>query len=114
MTTQQVADRLVELCRKGEFVRAEQELYGPNIVHVEFDGKEFTGYETVLQKEVQFLAKLKAEPTVEVSDPIVAGDYFTIRMYMHCEHEDRGKININEIIIYKVTDGKIVYLKCYL
>ncbi len=35
MTTQQVADRLVELCRKGEIFQAQEELYGDNILCIE-------------------------------------------------------------------------------
>ena len=35
MTTQQVANRLVDLCRKGQIVQAIEELYDNDIVSVE-------------------------------------------------------------------------------
>lgn len=35
MTTQQVADRLIALCRKEKNVEALKELYAPNIVSTE-------------------------------------------------------------------------------
>ena len=113
MNTHEIANRLVELCRKGDFVEAEIELYDANIIHIEIDNQEFKGFNDVLLKEEQFLAKLKTKPLIEVSDPIVAGKYFTIRMFMQCEHEERGAFTIEEIIIYKVNNGKIVYLRCY-
>jgi hypothetical protein len=114
MDTTQIANRLVELCRKGQFVQAEQELYAADIVHIEIDGKEFKGFDEVLQKEVDFLEELKAAPVMEVSDPLVAGNYFSIRMRIQCEHNQRGKIDMDELLVYKVADGKIVNLKCYL
>ena len=114
MNTTEIANRLVELCRKNEFVQAERELYAADIVHIEVDGTEFKGFDDVLQKEIQFLEQLKSAPVTEVSDPLVAGNYFTIRMRMQCEHNQRGKMDMDELLLYKVAGGKIVYLKCYL
>lgn len=114
MDTTQIANRLVELCRKGEFVQAEQELYGADIVHIEADGKEFKGFDEVLQKEVQFLAGVTSPITIEVSEPLVAGNHFSVQMRLRCEHNKRGTIDIDELLMYQVADGKIVYLKCYL
>ena len=37
-TTQEVADRLVTLCRKGEFENAIKELYAPDVVSIEPEG----------------------------------------------------------------------------
>ena len=113
MTTQEVAKRLVELCRNGEFVKAEEELYGANIVHVEANGQEFKGFEDVLLKEKQFLEKLENKPLGKVSEPLVAGDFFSISMHMEILHKELGSKIMDEIIVYKVNNGKIVYLKCY-
>jgi len=38
MNTQQVADRLVEMCRKGENMEAIEELYADNVVSREIPG----------------------------------------------------------------------------
>ena len=38
MNTQQVADRLVLLCREGKFLNAVQELYSSDIVSKEMNG----------------------------------------------------------------------------
>lgn len=113
MTTQEVANRLIQLCRNGEFINAEQELYGSNIVHVETNGQEFKGFEDVLLKEKQFLEKLEKKPLVKVSEPIVVNDFFTISMHMEFTQKELGSKIIDEIIVYKVNKGKIVYLKCY-
>ncbi len=113
MTTQEIAKRLVILCREGAFVQAEEELYGSTIVHVETTGQEFKGFNDVLLKEKQFLEKLENKPLVKVSEPIVAGDFFSISMHIEFTHQERGHKMIDEVIIYKVNHGKIEYLKCY-
>jgi len=113
MKTSEIAMRLTELCRKNEFVQAEKELYDANVVHIETDGTAFRGIDDVMQKEVDFLKQLKSPPVTQVSEPLVAGNYFTIRLKMQCDHNQRGKIDLDELLVYKVADGKIIYLICY-
>jgi hypothetical protein len=106
MTTQEIASRLVSLCRTGQFVQAEEELYGPEIVHIEVDEIEFKGFQNVLTKEKQFLEKLESKPLIRVSEPIVAGDFFSISMYMEINHKELGRKKLDEIIIYKVNKDR--------
>jgi hypothetical protein len=113
METSEIALRLVELCRKNEFVQAENELYAADIVHTEADGTTFKGIEDVMQKEVQFLQQLKSPPVTIISEPLVAGNYFTVRLQMQCDHDQRGKIALDELLVYKVAAGKITSLVCY-
>lgn len=113
MTTLEIANRLIKLCRNSEFIKAEEELYGSDIIHIEANGMEFKGFENVLLKEKEFIENLKANPMVKISEPLIAGDYFTIRMYMEFNHKELGFKKVDEIIVYKVNNGKIIYLKCY-
>ncbi|WP_184549804.1 SnoaL-like domain-containing protein [Mucilaginibacter sp. FT3.2] len=113
METSEIAIRLVELCRKNEFVQAEKELYASTIVHIETDGTAFKGIDDVLQKEINFLKQLKLLPVTQVSEPLVAGNYFTIRLQMQCDHNERGKIDLDELLVYKVANDKIINLICY-
>jgi hypothetical protein len=114
METLEIALRLAELCRKNEFVQAEKEFYAADIIHTEADGTTFKGIDEVMQKEVQFLQQLKSPPVTQVSEPLVAGNYFSVRMQMQCEHNQRGKIDLDELLVYKVAVGKIVALVCYI
>ena len=41
MTTQQVADRLVELCNTGQWDKAQEELYADHAVSLELPGTPF-------------------------------------------------------------------------
>jgi hypothetical protein len=114
METSEIALRLAELCHKNEFVRAEKELYAADIVHTEADGTVFKRIDEAMQKEVEFLGQLKSPPVIRVSEPLVAGNYFTIRMQMQVDHHQRGKIDLDELMVYKVAAGKIVSLVCYM
>jgi hypothetical protein len=113
MTTQEIANRLIKICRNGDFLKAEEELYAQDIVHIEANGEEFNGLENVLLKEKQFLSKLDKRPLIKISEPLVAGDFFTVRLYMEFNHKELGEKIVDEIIVYKVNNGKIVYLKCF-
>ena len=57
MTTQEVATRLVGLCREGKFMEAAQELYSPDIVSVEADGMECKGAAELEAKGEEFFGK---------------------------------------------------------
>jgi len=39
METKEIAEKLVEWCNQGDYEKPYQELYGPNIVSIENDGK---------------------------------------------------------------------------
>ncbi len=111
--TGEVAGRLIELCGNNEFLQAEQELYDENVIHIEIDGQEFKGFNEVLLKEKQFLENLINKPSVKISEPIISGDYFSVRMQMEVDHKQNGHRSMDELIVYRVVSGKIVFVKCY-
>jgi hypothetical protein len=113
MTTEDVASRLIQLCRKGEFILAEEELYWQNAIHIEANGEKFEGLNTLIIKEKLFLENILDKPSVTVSEPLIAGDFFTIAMHIEFTHKESGSRIIDEIIIYKVINGKIVFVACY-
>ncbi len=111
MNTQQVADRLVELCRKGENMQALQELYHQDIVSKEMPGApnaEIKGMEAVLKKTNEWFASVEEMHGAETSDPIVAGDHFTCKMSFDCTFKERGRMQMEEVSVFKVNNGKIV------
>ena len=62
MTTQEVANRLVELCREGKYKQVVQELYSPNIVSIEPEGmpnRIVKGLEAIAQKSIKFESTLE-------------------------------------------------------
>jgi hypothetical protein len=112
MTTQQTANRLVELCRKGQIVQAIDELYSSDIVSVEPEYgpvKTAKGKKNVIEKGGQFASMIEQRHGGSFSDPIVSGKFFTTVMTLDATFKGRGRSTFEEICIYEVKDGKIVF-----
>jgi hypothetical protein len=112
MTTQEVANRLVELCREMKFDQAVEELYSPNIVSIEPAGsptERCEGLEEVIAKGKQFESMTETMHSNSVSEPLVSGDFFSVTMSMNTTFKGApGPIDMEEICVYGVNDGKIV------
>ena len=112
MNTKQVADRLVELCRKGEFDKAQKELFANDAVSIEPEAtpafaKETKGLNAILQKGEKWDSMLDKVNKLEVSDPIVAGNSFACTMSLDIDMKGGQHLDISELCVYKVKDGKI-------
>ncbi len=110
MTTQEVADKLVAYCRTGQFEAAMKELYAPNIVSIEPKGapmERVEGFQAVVEKAEFFNNMVEEFHGNEVSDPLVADNFFSCRMKMDATFKQGGRETMEEICLYQVEDGKI-------
>ena len=113
MTTKEIADKLVSFCRKGDFKKALTELYAEDAVSIEphatpaFE-KETKGLKAILAKGEKWNAMIKEVHKVSVSDPIVASNSFACVLDMAVTMKERGHLDIGEVCVYEVKDGKIV------
>ena len=111
MMTSQIADRLVELCRKGEFEAAQTELFAEDAVSIEPDGAPMEmaeGLAAITEKGRQFRASVEQMHEIVVSEPVVAGNFFTVSMALDTTFKGRGRVNMEELCVYEVDDGKII------
>lgn len=114
MNTQQVANRLVDLCRRGEFSQAQEELYAHDAVSVEPEGASegplgsVRGLDAIRSKAKAFDATYEKIHAVTLSDPLIAGDFFSIAMGIDATWKQGGRYSLEEICVYRVRDGKIV------
>ena len=111
MTTAEVANKLVSLCREGKHMEAIQSLYGDDIVSREMPGSpnELTsGIKAVFQKSEDWFSNLEEWHGGGLSDPIVAGDHFTTKMTMDASFKDGSRVQMEEIAVFGVRNGKIV------
>ncbi len=111
MNTKQVADRLVELCRTGQNMQALDELYDNNIVSIERENApnpRVEGKENVIKKSQQWYAMVEEFHKGEVSEPLIAGNHFTVTMNMDITMKESGRTLMEEVCVYEVKDGKIV------
>lgn len=114
MNTQQVANRLIELCRRGEFSQAQEELYSQDAVSLEPEGApggalgNVRGLDAIRQKGKAFDQTYEKIHSITVSEPLVAGEFFSVVMGMDVTWKERGRSAIEEICVYRVRNGKIV------
>lgn len=111
MNTQEVANKLVALCRENKNMEAINSLYADNIISLEPAGapeERIEGLAAVRAKTTQFFEQVEAFHGGSVSDPIVAGNHFSVSMGMDVTFKGQGRVNINEICVYEVENGKIV------
>jgi ketosteroid isomerase-like protein len=113
MTNHEIAARLVELCRTGQFETAQKELYAEDAVSIEQEAspafaKETKGLQAILEKGRVWDSIVVETHGLTVSDPLVAGDRIAIAMTFDVTMKERGHNVFKEIIVYKVKDGKII------
>lgn len=113
MTTKDIADRLVELCRKGEFEAAQNELFAADAVSIEpretpHFPKETKGLKAIIEKGHKFRSMVQQVHSIAVSEPLVAGDSFVCTLVMDATMQGRGRVNMAELCVYETKDGKVV------
>lgn len=113
MTTQQIADRLVQLCQKNDFEQAQKELFSEDAVSIEPEAspgfeKETKGLAAIAEKGKRFSAMVEKVHGITISDPLVAGNAISISLDMDTTMKGQGRMNMTEICVYKVKDGKII------
>ncbi|WP_338761667.1 SnoaL-like domain-containing protein [Bernardetia sp. ABR2-2B] len=110
MTTQQIANRLVELCREGNYSQAQKELYHQNTISIEpemLPNNRVQGMEELNKKSKQWDENLVEMHSTHVSEPIIAGNHFSCTIGFDATFKDRGRSKEEELAVYKVEDGKI-------
>ncbi|QNN42363.1 SnoaL-like domain-containing protein [Pedobacter roseus] len=111
MTTQEVADQLVQLCREGKNDQAIEELYADNVVSREPKGSDMElteGKTAVKNKTLQWEESVQEIHSATLSDPIVAEHHFSLVMDIDATYKEHGRMKMSEICVYEVKDGKIV------
>ena len=110
MEIKEVANRLVELCREGKYTQAHQELYSPNVVSLEPEGtpnQRVEGMEGLAQRTAAMQGMIKELHGGYTTDPIIAGNKFSVGMGMDVTMHNDMRVNMEEICVYTVKDGKI-------
>lgn len=114
MTTQEVANTLVKLCSAGKFEEAMTSLYSPDIVSME------AGAPPGQSREAKGIAAVKAKGewwtsnhevhSLTVEGPVVATSHFAVVFKMDVTFKPQSRrFKMEEVAVYKVADGKIVY-----
>ena len=113
MTTKEIAKKTKKLCEQGKFEEAQKELFAQDAVSIEpmaseAFAKEVHGLDAILQKGKKWEQMVSKTHSLEVSEPIVAGNTFALTMRMDVTMKDGKRMDMTELCVYNVKDGKIV------
>lgn len=112
MTTQEIAERLITLCREGKYEQVYQELFDEAIESKEprKDGWETAkGLDALAEKAKKWYDMVEEFDGGEISDPIVAGDHFSCSMKSRVKFKGAPDfVEMDEICVYEVKDGKVI------
>ena len=111
MTTQQVADRFFELAAKGQFQEIYNELFSEKATSSEAPHVGMptaVGLAAIHQNDKNWNENILEMHSGFTNKPEVGGSYFSCKMGMDVTQKDNKRVDIQEIALYKVEDGKIV------
>ena len=119
MTTQQIADKLVKFCRSGQWEAAQKELYADNAVSLEPEAtpafeKETKGLAAILEKGKKFDGMVQTMHGITITEPIVATNSLAFVLDMDVTMKEGGRMQMRELCVYQVKDGKIVEERFYI
>ena len=113
MNTEEVAGKVVELCRKQAWKEALDTLYDKNIVSVEArsmggESPEKRGLDQVREKTDWWLQNMQVH-SAKVGGPFVAHDRFVVQYDIDVtDKNSKKRMQMSEVGVYTVKDGKIV------
>ena len=119
MSTQQVAARLIELVGRGEFDAAQRELFAEDAVSLEQQGselfqKETKGLRAIIEKGRRWTSLVERVHSCSVSAPLVAGNAIALTLAMDVTMKGSGRMQLEEICVYEVKDGKIAWERFFM
>lgn len=112
MTTQEIANRLVELCRQGDYNTCYDELFHVDVTTIgpagSQEGTQTTGIDALKAKGEQFNAMFEEMHSGFTDDAIVAGNVFAVKMGYDATMKGGKRVQEDELVVYTVKEGKIV------
>ena len=118
MTTLEVGTKLVTLCQQGKNMEAIETLYSPDITSVEAmtqpgGSPEARGIEAVKAKS-KWWGENHTVHSAQILGPFPNGDKFAVYFKYDVTPKATGKkINMEEVALYSVSNGKIMREEFY-
>jgi len=112
MTTREVAARFDELAKQEKWFEIQDEFFAEDVKSIEpADAphlKTTTGKAAVRKKAEDWVKRIQEVHRLYTTEQVVGGHHFSVGREMDFTVEGLGRIQINEIMLYAVKDGKIV------
>lgn len=112
MTTQEVAARFNELAHQEKWFEIQDELFADNVRSIDPPHSPYFGYaegkNPVRKKGEDFVKRIEAVHRTYTTEPVVGGNHFAVGREVDITVQGFGRIQINQVMLYEVKDGRIV------
>jgi ketosteroid isomerase-like protein len=109
----EIADRLVALCRAGEFVRAIEELYAPDVAQSENGAPPIVGRGALVQACRGWLESRTLHNAEILSTHVGDASFVVEFRYDLTPHATKERLQWCEAAVYRVANGKISDVRFY-
>ena len=111
-TIYEVAARFNELARQEKWFEIQDELFADDVRSIEPSRspwlKNAEGKTAVRKKGEDWVKRIEAVHKAHTTEPAVGGHYFAVGREMDITVQGLGRIQMNQVMLYKVKDGKII------
>jgi hypothetical protein len=111
-TTHEVAARFNELAQKEKWFEIQDELFADDVKSIEPPHspyfKDAEGKTATRKKGEDWVKGIEVVHRRHTTEPIVGGNHFAVGREMDITVQGFGRIQINEIMLYEVKDGRII------
>ncbi|MEP6682610.1 MAG: SnoaL-like domain-containing protein [Parafilimonas sp.] len=114
MTTQEVANKFYEMGEANQWDKIQDELYSDDAESIEPPNAEMSGLKNakgkaaLKEKSKQFNEMIEEMYGGFCSKPVIGGNFFSVAMGMDVKFKGMNRMNMDEVCVYEVKDGKIV------
>jgi hypothetical protein len=112
LTTEEVAARFHELAQQEKWFDIQEEFFAEDVKSIDPPNSPFMGYaagkEAVRQKGQDFVKGIEAVHSLYTGVPIVTAHHFAVVREKDLTVKEHGRIQIKQIMLYEVREGKIV------
>ncbi|MEO5977028.1 MAG: SnoaL-like domain-containing protein [Chryseolinea sp.] len=120
MTTQEIANQYYELASKGQWLEIMQKFHDDQIVcqepeHVAERGVPVStkGKEANKAKSISNRERIETIHSQHCSEPMVAGNFFTLTLKRDVTFKPNQRMQLEEVCVFEVKDGKIILEKFF-
>ena len=111
-TTKEVAARFNELAMQEKWFEIQDELFADDVRSIDPPHSPYFGYAegkaNVRKKGEAFVKRIEAVHRRYTTEPIVGGNHFAVGREVDITVQGLGRIQINQVMMYEVRDGKII------
>ena len=112
LTTREIAARFNQLAQQEKWFEIQDELFADDVRSIEPANspwfKNETGKATVRKKGEDWVKRIEAAHSRHTTQPIIGSNHFAVVRDVDITVKGLGRIQISELMLYEVKDGRIV------